>query len=558
MRLSRLRMPGVLPRLIAAFCLLTMLVAGRFTYKDYGFTVDEAVERSTCLINYQYIVHTLFGQDLNISDQPLETYKDRHYGVALQLPMVVLEHITGFTMPLRDVFLFRHLWTFLVCLSGWVCFYLFLEKILKSRWLSLLGFLMLALYPRFWGEQFTNIKDLVFTATCCYALLGTVLCLEHEGRWLWETLGAFLFALCANTRIIGLVFPLLLLGYRVLRDGVLAPVWKERGTGRFLLRCARHAASLLLFLLFYMLITPAAWTSPLKFLGETLGEFSDYNVWPGTVYFLGNQYSGSGLPWYYLPVWLGVSVPLWYLLAMLVGIAQAANAVMHNRRELCCFLRSSLLGRGRWFVLCLIVAVLPVAAAILMHSTLYNGWRHMYFLFPEIVVLAVFGIQRLFRLLHGLRLRCLVAGGMALLLAGQICWTVWMHPFEKLYFNFIGRAMADHLETDYWYESCYSQVMHILEADSSHRITLSTNSFSNLTVNNYLYSQDSERFYFYPTLTSAVEYTIEPAWGAERAPLPGFTAVYALSAANGLPLSILYLRDDVLMERFGGQWPKQN
>lgn len=207
------------PRLLAALALLAMLIVGRYTYRDYGITVDETVERDSTLINYQYAFQTLFGRDLSLSDQPLETYKDRHYGVTLQMPTVMVEHLTGFTMPSRDIYMLRHLWTFLLCLSGLACFYLFLERVLSNRWYALLGLLMLALYPRFWGEQFTNIKDMVFMAACCWALLATALSLRHEGKWRWEILSALLFALCANTRVIGFLFPSLLFGYRVLRDG---------------------------------------------------------------------------------------------------------------------------------------------------------------------------------------------------------------------------------------------------------------------------------------------------------------------------------------------------
>lgn len=260
------------PRLLAALALLAMLIVGRYTYRDYGITVDETVERDSTLINYQYAFQTLFGRDLSLSDQPLETYKDRHYGVTLQMPTVMVEHLTGFTMPSRDIYMLRHLWTFLLCLSGLACFYLFLERVFSNRWYALLGLLMLALYPRFWGEQFTNIKDMVFMATCCWALLATALSLRHEGKWRWEVLSALLFALCANTRIIGFLFPSLLFGYRVLRDGVLTPVWKEGGARRFFAQLAKHALALLLMLVCYVLVTPAAWASPLRFIIEAFAN----------------------------------------------------------------------------------------------------------------------------------------------------------------------------------------------------------------------------------------------------------------------------------------------
>ena len=549
------------PRLLAALALLAMLVVGRYTYRDYGITVDETWERETSLINYQYIVKTLLGKDLNLFPTQLENYRERYYGAALQLPTVLVEHLTGFTMPPRDIFMMRHLWIFVICMIGNTCFYLFLERVFRNRWYALLGFLMLALYPRFWGEQFTNIKDMVFMATCCWALLATALSLDHEGKWRWELLSALLFALCANARIIGFLFPSLLFGYRVLRDGILAPVWKEGGARRFL-AAAAHTLAFLLMLACYVLVTPAAWASPARYIIEAFFKFSNYNDWNGTVYFLGSMHPSYALPWYYLPVWLLLSIPLWYLAGALAGGVGAATVILRNHRRLGSTLCRVLLGSGRWFVLCLIVATLPVAAAILMHSTLYNGWRHMYFIFPELVVVALFGVQWLFRLLRARRWpRRLLAGGMAVLLAGQACWIGWMHPFEKFYLNPVGQTMSDLLEKDYWYESTTAQIQHILDVDDSRRINLSDNSFSNISAFHYFAEEDARRIFIYSSLTyteeTPIDYIIDEALGPVSSTFPGFTPVYELRGANGMLISTIYMREEALMERFGGQWPQE-
>ena len=174
---------------------------------------------------------------------------------------------------------------------------------------------------------------MVFTATCCWALLATALSLSHEGKWRWELLSAFLFALCANTRIIGFLFPALLFGYRTLRDGVLAPVWKEGGARRFLARLARHALALLLTLACYVLVTPAAWASPLSFIAEAFSKFSNYNDWSGEVYFPGQQLSMLCAAMVLPPTWLSLSIPLWYLAVTLAGVAGAAAFVLRNRRK---------------------------------------------------------------------------------------------------------------------------------------------------------------------------------------------------------------------------------
>ena len=169
-------------------------------------------------------------------------------------------------------------------------------------------------------------------------------------------------------------------------------------------------------------------------------------------------------------------------------------------------LRRVLLGPDRWFALCLTVAVLPIAAAILLHSTLYSGWRHMYFIFPELVVVALFGIKWLFGLLRARRWpRRLLAGGLAALLAGQACWFAWMHPFEKFYLNPVGQSMCDLLERDYWYESTTAQIQRILEVDDSRRINLSGNAFVQIPVDFYLAEEDIRRLYIYYSSTYTEE-----------------------------------------------------
>ena len=348
----------------------------------------------------------------------------------------------------------------------------------------------------------------------------------------------------------------------MLRDGVLTPVWKEGGARRFVAQLAKHALALLLMLACYVLVTPAAWASPLRFIIEAFAKFSNYNDWNGTIYFLGNRYPYYALPWYYLPTWLSLSIPLWYLAFVLAGAAGAVAFVLRSRRRLGSALRRVLLGPGRWFVLCLTVAVLPVAAAILMHSTLYSGWRHMYFIFPELVVVALFGVQWLFRLLRGRRWpRRLLAGGLAALLAGQACWIGWMHPFEKFYLNPVGQSMCDLLEKDYWYESTTAQILHILEVDDSRRINLSHNAFSYLPAFHYLSDEDARRVYVYNSLTytdwTPIDYIIDESCGPVSSTFPGFTPVYELRCANGMLLSTIYMRDEALAERFGGQWPQQ-
>ena len=115
-------------RFADAIILLTMaaiLAAGCLTFADYGFTLDEATERRSSVITYQYVLKTLLGHELRVVDTDLADHRDRYYGVALQLPLVAAEHLAHFNMAPRNIYQMRHLYTFLICWLGYVCFFFF-------------------------------------------------------------------------------------------------------------------------------------------------------------------------------------------------------------------------------------------------------------------------------------------------------------------------------------------------------------------------------------------------------------------------------------------------
>lgn len=539
--------------------LMVMLIVGRYTYKDYAHTIDEGVERQSTLINYQYVVEKLSGQQLNLDEEQLSTWRDRYYGVALQLPMAVLEHMTGFTMPNHDVFAIRHFYTFLICMFGWVCFYFFLQKVFRNRWLALTGMLMVALYPRFWGEQFTNIKDLGFAAMSCFSLLGISLCIENEGKWRWEFLAAFASALCANTRFVGFMFPMLMFGYRILRDWLPEGEGRREGVRWLWKRLLRYVIHLLLVLVFYVVITPASWEQPLLFLRDVFATFSNYSQWKGKVLFMGQFYPGNQLPWYYLPAWVLISSPIWYLLLMAVGVGEGAACLIRPRNGKK-RMENWLLGEYRYFILCLVVAAVPLVMPILKEVTLYNSWRHVYYIFPALVVIALFGLRCVWRgLCRTKRNKVLAVLCIVVLFSGQVVWTVLNHPYEKVFFNPVGRQFADLVDRDHWYETNYRQLQVILESDPSHRICVSAEpDYADMMIINFLPPEQQNRLTWPYGWPEYVEYIIDTTDTVEPLVYEGFTPVHEVRMHDGLLLSTLYLRSDVLAERFNGEFPAYN
>lgn len=548
-----------LPAILAFLCVAVMLVVGRYTYKDYGMTLDEFTDRGIATLNYQYVVNTYLGQDVHVIEGTLQEARDRYYGVALQMPMVLVEALTGFTMPLNEAFSLRHFYIFGVCLCGWVCFYLFCQRVFRNRWLALLGMLMVALYPRFWGEQFTNIKDMVFAAACCASLLGVALCLEHEGKWRYEVLGAFLSALCANTRFVGFQFPALLFGYRLVRDWALIGVPKGERKAWLFRRFSRYAAHLALLLLFYVALTPAAWSAPFTFLRELLSTFSNYDTWQGRVLFLGKSYAGNALPWYYLSVWVLFSVPLWYLALALYGVIRPCATPKGRKGSPREWFSRLLLGHSRYLVLCLVVAIIPLLAPLLKEVTLYNSWRHAYYVLPMLVVAALYGVEKLW---NRVRDRRAAAGALAVcvcaLLGYQAVWTALNHPYEKVYFNPVGRQYAEQLDRDHWNETDTRQLRTILQNDHSGRVTVTGKEDVYRVVHYFLTPEQARRIICVYEDSPTAEYFIDIAQSAaEPEQYENYTPVSQIRMRDGLLLSTLQIRNDVLQERFGGVYPAE-
>lgn len=528
-----------LGNLVVALILLSVLAAGLFTYAHYGFTLDEPTERRTSTVNYQYIVKTVTGHDLRVYDVDLEDLRDQYYGVFLQLPMVLIEHLNHFEMTSRQVYLMRHLCNFLICYIGYLCFFFFCKKLFGSKWLGLLGMLILALYPRFWGEQFTNIKDMVFMATVCASLWATQLCLEHEARFRYGVLAAVIYAVCMNTRIVGAMFPLVLLGYRLVRDAAVAPVAQCRGQKELWQRVARYLSQTLLCYAAYVLMMPALWRDPIGGTAAVFTTFSNFGRWPGKELFCGTL--TPQVPWYYLPVWLGISLPLWYLAAILLfPAAFGAEARRTLRRHPRTSLFALLLTKEKYVVLCFTLAAVPWLAAVIQHSTLYNGWRHFYFILPMLCVLMVYSVRFCLRRLSGRRL---MAGALCLLLANQCGFILRYHPFEKVYFNPLGVQVADGFSRDYWLEATCRQVSYILEHDPAEtiRIPYYGGYGEMLTPEQQARIQVTEQADQPDYIIDAYEY-----WTAAKdVHYDGYTPWHTIEV-SGHPISTVFIRNDLL------------
>ncbi len=160
------RMREPIARFLVLLCFAALLMLGVAIYRDYGISFDESGQRVTGAVTVKHVIERFAPSlvPLAMNDLvPLDEYKDNDYGVAFEAPAVVLEMLFGRT-DTRDIFLFRHLVTFLVCLGGAYAVYSLALRRFADRRIALLAVAFLVLTPRLFAESFYNSKDAVFLA----------------------------------------------------------------------------------------------------------------------------------------------------------------------------------------------------------------------------------------------------------------------------------------------------------------------------------------------------------------------------------------------------------
>ena len=155
---------------------LGLLAVGLGVYRDYGISIDETVSRENGAVTLKYAAERFAPSLLTRAAshlKPLNEYADRIYGVAFEAPAVALEIMLG-VGDKKNVFMFRHLLTFLVALAGIYAVQRMAERRFSDWRIGLLAALFLVLTPRLFAESFYNSKDVVFMAFYAIAMNTTI------------------------------------------------------------------------------------------------------------------------------------------------------------------------------------------------------------------------------------------------------------------------------------------------------------------------------------------------------------------------------------------------
>ncbi len=445
---------------VTLFALMTLL--GLLVTPDYGMPWDEELEIRTLGSNVREYI-SLFKGKLGEPSQsslgiPFPDYlqnPDMDHGQSVYYPLTPALFADYGSNGSRTMMLIWHGYTFLIFMAGVMGLY-FVCKFLTGDWkYGLLGSLFLFLSPRFFAEGHYNSKDMVVMSLIILLIAAGIKLIESK-RYSSAILFAFTAAIATNMRITAL-FMFGLLGALYIVNLTVRKEWKVKNLWVGL-------TAILSFLLVSYLITPAAWRTPLEYITYVIGRSSNFADWPGVVYFQG--WVRRPVPSSYIPTMIAITTPLLILVLILLGHVTAFVEFFRG------VMRKKLMRETAYYLVCIFFIWTFLLFAMIRQPILYNSWRHFYFLYGPMLILAVAAVRFLVELKKG-KLKIVVFSAVSIQLLVCVVVIYISHPFQYVYYNLLaGKDPAQNYEFDYWNVSQTQMLMKLADQIDGDKINV--------------------------------------------------------------------------------------
>ncbi len=485
------------PKNFIVIFFLFLFLTGLIIFKDYGIHWDELSQRSIGGMNAKYIATKfslpLLTEKTNAFPNLLD-HGDKDHGPFFETLTFLLESTLNISEE-KTAYQLKHLSIFIVFLIA--TFSLFEIISLKTNnWkLGLLGASFFVLSPRFFAESFYNSKDIVFASLFAInikLMIKFIRNLERNNIILFS----FFTAIAIDIRIMAIIF--IPLAIFMIAIKLIYKQLKIRKAlfGLFIYISLTSA----LTILFY----PYLWESPLNNFFNTLTSMSKFS-WSAQVLYIGKYISASNLPWHYSIVWIFLTTPIFYILLFMAATFNTLKDIFLHRL-------SFLSNQDKLENLILLsLTCLPVVMVIVLKSTLYDGWRHLYFIYPSLIILATIGWKIIFDKLNQIKVaRGIFITFTAIYLFQIISWMYKAHPLQNVFFNsFVKGDLRTKYELDYWGVGNILALNFIANIDKSPVIYIKSESQTPLEMSfKMLSKEDVKRFRILTTETNVNYYAI--------------------------------------------------
>lgn len=460
MNSTLLRLRGVASHKYFTRLLFTLIFLFGFKQiNEIGISYDEVQQRKIGLVNAKYIFGGIAPWLIpgNIANIPeFGNFGDALFGVSFEVPLIILEKILNLEDS-RSIFLFRHFITHLLFVFSSYLFYLLLKEVFRSNRIAGAGTVLLYLSPRIYTESFYNNKDIALMAGFLIAIY-TAYRLQTKFSISHLVLHCLASAFVINIRVVGVVVIPATLFLIIISD--------KDGQLRKKIQVVVTYLLLTSFLTYSFF--PFLWKNPVRNLGIVLLKFSDYPTQENML-LDGHLISSQSLPSSYIFRWILITTPLIVIILMMLGAVSCLSLIKDKHKKF----EKELI---EFLVFNFIVFAPIVGWVVLGRATLYNGWRHVYFLWIPVVILGVFALhivernRKRFPIYYFLVYILIAANSI-----GTFTWFLNNKPSTQLYFNVLAKKpLYLNYDLDYWGVLNYSIMQKILFDAPNQEISIST------------------------------------------------------------------------------------
>jgi tetratricopeptide (TPR) repeat protein len=411
---------------------------------DFGITGDELVHKQ----NGENVLKYLQSGGV---DTTYRTYKNLYlYGALFDASAAMVYE----NMPKSDPYTIRHFLNSLFG-AGLMIFTGLLARQLSRSWLvAFLAMLLTVLSPRIFGDSMNNPKDIPFALAYVMSILGIIRFNSFLPKWNWKA-AIFLglsMSMALNIRVGGLLLMAYFGLYTLTNLYIKRKEFKDSGLNIIALLGKSIALGIVSFFL-GLIFFPYSHSAPITNTLSALKVMSNFDV-AIRMLFEGRALWSDEIPWYYIPKWLSMAIPISVLVGFVLFFIRLKSIVKTNA----------------WLPIAFVgfVGIFPVVYAVYKHSSLYDGIRHFMFLMPMINVLAAMGWAMLIFSFFKSKFKWVVPALLGILLLLPLRFMIAAHPNEYIYFNELSggikKAYGEY-ETDYWMNSMKELSLWLIKND---------------------------------------------------------------------------------------------
>lgn len=440
---------------------------GIFVFSDYGISIDEDNTRIAGFLTLESIFKIFAPEQLvkvnNIIAEERSFYPNLDVipttGMIFDLPMAFLELIFQIEDS-RQYFLLRHFFNFLFFFISVYFFFLLAKKRFDSWFVGILAAIFLVISPRIFANSFYNNKDIIFMSLFIVNLYVAINFLEKR-NFKNAIIFSIISALSINVRILGIILPLLVFFIYIINilRSKNKNIKKEVGS---------LVAMLFLLPFFIFLLWPYLWDAPVENFLRSIKILSGHslNIYS---YYMGQYFFENNIPWHYHIVWIFITTPFFYCILFIVGFVFIFQRAIKRLLKIEKNDSYTDLWRGNKELQDLIffsTFLIPIIITIDFGSVSYDGWRHLYFIYPSFLLIALLGLNIIKIIFlkkkeNHLYILCLV-------LTIPIIFSMYKsHPHQNVYFNFLaGKNFNERFEMDYFGISNRKALEYITQQES--------------------------------------------------------------------------------------------